>query len=172
MKSSFPLLLADGTLCCWMCPKGKASLNTGISILAESSLRMLAFIDTKYSRPPGLSGTLKCQPPICLNYRACNAPQLCHLKFRYSEKATKIWNNFYYAVVSKNRRLFEIFRAFSECPNFNTKSEGKFNFHNFFLEVQNDSYMFQNLRHLYLKVCFTLFHWSFNICMRVKSKLK
>ena len=29
----------------------------------------------KYSRPPDLSFILKCQPPICLDYMARNAPQ-------------------------------------------------------------------------------------------------
>jgi hypothetical protein len=37
---------------------------------------MMAFIEMKYSRLPDLSVILKCQPPICLDYRARNEPQL------------------------------------------------------------------------------------------------
>ena len=48
----------------------------------------------------------------------------------------------YYVVASNNGRLFEIFMAFSECQNFNTKRAGKLKFHKFFLEVQNNSYIF------------------------------
>jgi hypothetical protein len=48
----------------------------GVTILSASSVRTLVHCVVKYSRPPNLSVILKSQPPICLDYRACNAPKL------------------------------------------------------------------------------------------------
>ena len=64
MKPSDPLLLADGTL--QSCPC--------VTILSANSVQMLVHCVVKYSR----SSDLKCQPSICLDYRAVqfNRPQL------------------------------------------------------------------------------------------------
>ena len=48
----------------------------GATMLLASSVRMLAFIKMKYSRPPDLSIILKYKPSNCLDYMARNRPQL------------------------------------------------------------------------------------------------
>ena len=50
--------------------------SPSVTILLARSVRTLAFIEMKSSRPPDLSVILKCQPPICLDYKARNRPQL------------------------------------------------------------------------------------------------
>ena len=49
------------------------------------------------------------------------------VKFRFSEKATKIWKNLPISLtlpsnIKGKRRLFQIFVAFSECLNFNSQN--------------------------------------------------
>ena len=70
MKSSDPLLLADGTLHCGMYPAGKFAIS-----------RHLAQCDHTVGKLSAVTGSmcseviLKFQPPVCLDYRARNAPQ-------------------------------------------------------------------------------------------------
>ena len=61
MKPSDPLLLANGTLRCGMFPVDKVGISrhlaTPRTILSQSSVRTLAFIEMKHSRPPDLKSS-------------------------------------------------------------------------------------------------------------------
>ena len=63
----------------------------GVSILWASSVQTLAFSEMKYSRSPDHSVIRKCQPPLCLDYRARHTLQLtrkCHLLYYLLENPT------------------------------------------------------------------------------------
>ena len=80
MKPSDPLLLADVTLRCRMYPAGKVDISQHLAIpgfpqsdhtVSKPSSDAGSLCE---SRPPKV--ILECRPPICLDYRACNRPQL------------------------------------------------------------------------------------------------
>ena len=88
MKPSEPLLLTDVTLHRGMYPAGKVDISQHLTIprfpqwdnTVGSPVQMLVYCVVKHNKPPDLKSSsnvsLKCQPPICLDYRACNKPQL------------------------------------------------------------------------------------------------
>ena len=84
MKPSDPLLLAEGTLHCGMYPASKDPISRH---LATPGFPQHDHTVGKLSADPGSLCSevqqtswpqviLKCQPPICLDYRARNRPQL------------------------------------------------------------------------------------------------
>ena len=84
MKPSDPLLLADGNLRCGMYPAGKDAFSQHLAIpefsqsdhtVSKLSADAGSLWNTvkQASRPQVI---LKTQPPICLDYRARNRPQL------------------------------------------------------------------------------------------------
>ena len=72
MKSSDPLLLADGTLRCRMYPAGKVAISQtksppgspSVTILSASPVQTLAFIEMKHNRPPDLKSSSNASLPF------------------------------------------------------------------------------------------------------------
>ena len=76
MKSSDPLLLADGNLRCGMYPAGKVAISRhlitpGFPGVSASSVRTLAFIEMNHSRPPDL----KLSPYVSLPFAWITGPR-------------------------------------------------------------------------------------------------
>ena len=83
MKSSNPLLLADVALHCGMCPAGKVDISWHLAIAwfpqsdhnigKPSEVAGSLFSEAQQTSWPKV--ILKCQPPICLDYKPRNRPQ-------------------------------------------------------------------------------------------------
>ena len=83
MKSSDPLLLADGTLRCGMYPAGKVAISRHLATpgfpQCDHTVGKLSVDAGSLCSEPQV--ILKCQPPICLDYRARTRPQVSYETF-------------------------------------------------------------------------------------------
>ena len=90
MKSSDPLLLADGNLHCGMYPAGKVAISwhldtpgfPGVTILLASSVRTLVYCAVKYSRPLDLKSSSNVSLPFAWITGPATDPS--SLKFLYT----------------------------------------------------------------------------------------